>query len=123
MNHPAAHRDRMMQRFVSDSNLLERMNAARRNRQVDGASANDVPFTRIGSSFVKIHIVPSSSQIRREQSTRQTAADQNKSCHSVRIYDSEDQESRKSRQNECNPRSIRRRLQETLYNSLKASPK
>ena len=29
MNHPAAHRDRVLQNFIGDSDLLERMNTAR----------------------------------------------------------------------------------------------
>src|SRR6516162_8049874 len=103
MNYPATHWDCMFQGLFSDPDLLQRMNTACRNREVDRASAHDVPFTRISTAFIKIDFMPTLSQIRREQSARQTATDKNKSCHSVRIYESGNQESRKSRQNGCNP--------------------
>src|SRR5262249_48460197 len=72
-----------------------------RNRQIDRAPADDVPFARVRAALVKIHIVSAPSEICREQPTRQSAADQNKSCHPARIYESGKQERRKSRQGEC----------------------
>src|SRR5207249_1826096 len=75
MNHPAAHWDCMFQGLFSDPDMFERVDPARRNRQVDRASAHDVAFARIGPSFVKIHLVPTPSQIRGEQSARKTTAD------------------------------------------------
>ncbi len=80
VNHPAAHRDRVLQRFMRDADLFERMNAPRRNRQIDRSSADDVSFAWISTPFVKIDIVPAPAQIRGEQTTRQTAADKNKLC-------------------------------------------
>jgi hypothetical protein len=41
--------------------------------------------------------VPTSSQVRCEQSARQTATDENEPCHSFRIYESGSLKSRKSR--------------------------
>jgi hypothetical protein len=35
VNHPATHRDRVVQCFISHAELFERMNAPGRNRQVD----------------------------------------------------------------------------------------
>jgi len=81
VNHPAAHRDRVLQRFVRDADLFQRMNASRRNRQINRSSADEVAFARISAPFVKIDIVSATSQIRREQSTRQAAANQNKLRH------------------------------------------
>jgi hypothetical protein len=66
-----------------------------RNRQIDRASADDVPFARVSPPLVKIDFVSAPSEICREQAPRQTAADQNKFCHSPRIYESGIQESRK----------------------------
>ena len=88
VNHAAAHRDGVFQCFISDSDLFKRMNAARRNRKIDRTSADEVAFAGIGPSFVKIYVVPTPSQVGREQSARQTATDENESCHSVRIYES-----------------------------------
>ncbi len=99
VNHSTAHWDCVFQSLGSDPDLFERMNAACRNRQVDRASADNVPFARIGPPFVKIDLVPTPSQIRPEQSTRQTATNENKSCHFVRIYESGNLKRRKSRQN------------------------
>ena len=95
VNHPAAHRDRVLQRFLGDPDLFERVNSACRKRQIDRAPADDVPFARISASLVKIHLVSAPSEICREQAARQSAADQNKFCHSPRIYESGTQESRK----------------------------
>ncbi len=84
VNHAAAHRDGVLQDFISDADLFKRMNAARRNREIDRAPADDVAFARIGPPFVKIDLVAAPSQIRREQSARQTATDENKFCrHSL----------------------------------------
>src|SRR5438876_2465591 len=96
MNHPAAHGDRMLQRLMRDADLFERMNAPRRNRQIDRSPADDVAFARISAPLVKIDIVPAPPQIRGEQTTCESAANQNKLCHQVRIYESGNQESRKT---------------------------
>ena len=95
VNHSTAHRDRVLQYFVGDSDLFERVNSARRNRQIDRAPADDVSFARISAPFVKIDFVSAPPEIRREQSASESAADQNKFCHSPRIYESGTQESRK----------------------------
>src|SRR5207244_11113375 len=81
VNPPAAHRDRVLQRFVRDADLFERMYAARRNRQIDRPPADNVAFARIGSSLIKIDIVATAPQVGGEQSAGQTAADQNKLRH------------------------------------------
>src|SRR5438477_6086431 len=122
VNHPTTHWDRVSQRFLGNPDLFERMDPACRNGQVNGASADDVPFARISAPLVQIHFVPASSQIRCEQSARETAADQNKFRHSVRIYQSRRQESRKSPITRM-PSPLRRRLTQTPYNSLNASPR
>ena len=100
VNHPTAHRDRVLQCFLGDPDLFQRVNPACRNRQIDRAPADDVSFSRISAPLEQIHLVATPPQIRGEQSASQTAADQNKPCHSVRIYESGNQESRKSRQAE-----------------------
>src|SRR6266481_3592681 len=71
------------------------VNHACRNRQIDRAPADDVSFAGVSAPLVKIHFVSASSEICREQAPRQSAADQNKFCHSPRIYESGTQESRK----------------------------
>ena len=62
MNHSAAHRDGVFQRFISDADLFERMNAARRNRQIDRTPADEVAFARDRPAFRKdlrrAHAVP-----------------------------------------------------------------
>src|SRR4029077_14445667 len=96
MDHPAAHWNRVSQRFISNPDLFERVNAACRNRQVNRASPNDISFVRVSAPLVKIHFVSAPSEICREQPSCQSAADQNKSCHAARIYESGKQESRKN---------------------------
>jgi hypothetical protein len=78
MNHPSAHWDRVPERFVSDPDLFECMNPARRNRQIDRAPTNKIALAWIGPSLVKIDIVPAAPQVRCEQSACQTTADENK---------------------------------------------
>ena len=95
VNHPTAHRDRVLQRFLGDSDLFQRVNPACRNRQVDRAAADHVPFAGVSAPFVKSYVVSAPSEICREQASRQSAADQNKFCHSPRIYESGTHESRK----------------------------
>ena len=67
VNHPAAHRDRVSQCFLSDADLFQRVNPACRNRQIDRAPADDVPFARVSAPLVKIHFVSTPPQIRGEQ--------------------------------------------------------
>ena len=67
VNHPAAHRDRVLEHLIGDTELLERMNPARREREIDRSAADDIAFTRIGPPFVKIDIVSAPPQIRSEQ--------------------------------------------------------
>ena len=68
VNHPAAHRDGVAQHFIGDPELLERVNPARGEREIDRASADDIAFARIGAPLVKIDFVSAPPQIRREQS-------------------------------------------------------
>src|SRR5258708_35141315 len=95
VNHPTAHRDRVLQCFPGDPDLFQCVNPACRNCQIDRAPTDDVPFARVSAPLVKIHFVSAPSEISPEQASRQSAADQNKFCHSPRIYESGTQESRK----------------------------
>ena len=78
VNHPTTHRDCVLQCFISDPDLLERMNAPGRNRQINRAPADDVAFARISAPLVQIDIVPSPAQVGREQTTREATANENK---------------------------------------------
>ena len=66
-----------LQDFVGDAELFERVNPAGGKREIDRASADDIAFARIGPAFVKIDIVSAPPEIRGEQSTGETAADEN----------------------------------------------
>src|SRR6266566_9434403 len=44
MNHPAPHRDGVLQDFICDPKLLERMNPARGEREIDRAPADNIAF-------------------------------------------------------------------------------
>jgi hypothetical protein len=67
----------MSQHFIRDTELLECVNPACRNREINRSPADNIAFTRISPSFVKIDIVSAPAQIRREQSAGETAADKN----------------------------------------------
>jgi hypothetical protein len=58
----------VLEHFVSNSDLFERMNSARRKGEINGAPPDHVAFARIGAALVKIDIVPAPAQVRREQS-------------------------------------------------------
>ena len=67
VDHAATHRDRVLEHFIRDAELLECMNPARGKREINRASADNIPFARIGPAFVKIDIVPAPAQVRSEQ--------------------------------------------------------
>lgn len=82
MDHAASHWDGVLEHFIGDTELFERVNAARRKREINRSPADDVSFTRISPALVKIHIVSAPPQIRGKQSAREAATDQNKFRHS-----------------------------------------
>ena len=57
VDHSAAHWDSVLQHFVGDAELFERVNSARGKCEIDRPSAHNVAFARISASFVKIDIV------------------------------------------------------------------
>jgi hypothetical protein len=63
MDHPAAHWNRVSQRFISNADLFERVNPACRNRQIDRASTDDVSFARVSTPLIKIHLISAPSEI------------------------------------------------------------
>jgi hypothetical protein len=69
VNHPAAHRDRVLQCFLGNPDLFQRVNPACRNRKIDRAPADDVPFAWVSAPLVKIHFVSAPPKICREQSS------------------------------------------------------
>src|SRR5438128_2997017 len=93
VNHPATHRDGVPQYFVRDAELLERVNAPCRNRQIDRPPADNIAFAWVSPSLVKIDIVATAPQVGGEQSARQTAADENEFRHDS---ESTNQEARKT---------------------------
>ena len=62
MDHPAAHRDGVPQHFIRDAELFERVNAARREREIDRAPADEISLTRISAPLVKIDFVSAPAQ-------------------------------------------------------------
>src|SRR4030095_8933607 len=68
VNHSATHGNRMLQDLIRNPKLLERINATGRDSQIDRTSADDVAFSRIGTSLVKIDIVSASPEVGTEQS-------------------------------------------------------
>jgi hypothetical protein len=57
VDHAATHRDGVPQHLTSDPDLLERMNPARRDCEIDRASPDNISFPRVGPALVKIDIV------------------------------------------------------------------
>ena len=66
MDHSAAHWDRVFQYFISNTDLLERVNSAGRKREIDRTSTDHVAFARIGPAFVKIDLVSAPAEIGRK---------------------------------------------------------
>jgi hypothetical protein len=56
------------------------MNPARRERQIDRATADEIPGARIGPALVKLDDVAAPAQIRRKHSAGKTATNQDKLC-------------------------------------------
>src|SRR6266567_669518 len=80
MNHAPPHWDRVLQDLIGNAKLLERMNPARGNREINRTTPNNIAFAGISPAFVKIDIVSAPAQICRKQSTSETGTDQNKFC-------------------------------------------
>src|ERR1700730_9153839 len=76
MDHSAAHRDRVLEHLISDTELLERMNPTRRERKINRASTDDIAFARIGAALIKINLVSAPSQVRAESPPCQATADE-----------------------------------------------
>jgi hypothetical protein len=66
MDHATPHWDRMAQYIVGNTELLERMDPARREREINRPPSDNIAFARISPSLVKIDIVPTPPQIRSE---------------------------------------------------------
>ena len=75
MDHASRHGDGVLEYFVGDAELLEGVDSARGEREIDRSPADKVAFARVSSSFVKIDIVSAPSQIGRQQSAGQTGTD------------------------------------------------
>ena len=56
------------------------MNAAGREREIDGAAADNVPFTWITATLVEFDLVAAPSEISREYAAGEAATDQNELC-------------------------------------------
>src|SRR5688500_14532937 len=80
VNHPASHRDRVLQDFPGNAELLERMDSPRRKREIDRSAADEIAGARICSPFVKLDLVAAPAKAGGEQPARQPAADENKLC-------------------------------------------
>jgi hypothetical protein len=70
----------VLEHLIGDTELLERMNPARRERKIDRTPTDNVAFARISPSLIKIYIVPAPAQIRGEQPASETAANKSESC-------------------------------------------
>ena len=75
VNHPAAHRDGVAQHFIGESELLERVNSAGGEREIDRAAADGVARARVGAALEEIDLVAAPAEETGEQSAGQAAAD------------------------------------------------
>jgi hypothetical protein len=66
--------------FVSDAELLERVNPACGERKIDRPPTDEITRARVGASLIKIDIVPAPPQVRGEQSAGEAATDEKKLC-------------------------------------------
>ena len=85
VDHPAAHRDGVAHDFLGDAELLERMNSAGGEREIDRATADEIAGVRIGAALVKIDLVAAPAEERGHHPAGETAADEGKLRHRVRI--------------------------------------
>jgi hypothetical protein len=87
----------MAQCFIGNSNLLERVDPSRGDRQINGSPANDIAFARIDAPLVKIDLVPSPTKIRSQQSTCESGTDQYEFRHLQTMNQSRSDKSRKGK--------------------------
>src|SRR4051812_33879431 len=86
MDHPAGHGDGMLKDFIGDAELSERVDPAGREREIDRAAADQVPFAWIAATLVEFDVVAAASEISGEHAAGEAATDQDKFCfcrHSI----------------------------------------
>src|SRR5207248_318936 len=82
VDHSPPHRDGVPHHFPGNAELLQCMNTARRNREINRASADEISRARIRSTLIKGHLVSPSPEIRSEQPASQSTSDEDKfRCH------------------------------------------
>jgi hypothetical protein len=100
MDHPARHRDGVREDFIGNAQLPEGVDAASREREIDRAAANNIPFPRIAATFVEFDVIAMPPEIGGEQAAGKATPNQDKFRHGGRIDESGKQESRKPRMTE-----------------------
>ena len=71
----------MLEDFLGNANLLEGVDPAGGEGEIDRASGNEVAFAGVGSPFVKIDLVTAPAEKCGEQSTGKSTSNQNKIVH------------------------------------------
>ena len=78
VNHSAAHWDRVAQYFIGEIELLERVNAAGRKREINRAAADRVAGARVRAALEEFDLVAAPAEETGEQSPGQSAAHESK---------------------------------------------
>ena len=81
MDHAAPHRDGVLEDFIGKAELLEGMNAAGGEGEINRAAANGVAGARVGPAFVEINLDAAPAEEGGEQSSREAATDKKKLWH------------------------------------------
>ncbi len=85
MDHPAAHRDRVTQHLVRNPELLECVNAARGEREIDRAAADEVAGVRIWTALEELDFMAASAEESGHHSAGEAAADQREFAQAATI--------------------------------------
>ncbi len=81
MDHASAHRDGVLQDFIGEAELLEGMNAAGGESEINRAAANSVACARVGPALVEVDLNTSPAEKSGEQASCETTTDENKLWH------------------------------------------
>jgi hypothetical protein len=78
MDHPAAHRDGVSQDFISDAELLERVDAPCGKGEIDRPAADEISGPRIRAPLIQLHLIAAPAEVSGQEPTCQTATNQDK---------------------------------------------
>jgi hypothetical protein len=81
VDHAPAHRDGVVEDFISKAELLESVDTAGGKGEINRAAANSAARSRVGPAFVEINLNAAPAEEGGEQASRKATTDKSKLWH------------------------------------------